>query len=128
MTYLIFVFEIAALDLLLSGKLSATNNFCSSFQENDAAWNPSIQIVSQQVTKKVHVAWYTTLSSDERNEILTRPPTPAGSNRDTTSWASESTTSRLVVNEEYREPLHKRMQPRIRNLNEALPSANFLDN
>ena len=122
------VFDIAALDLLLSGKLSATIDFSSSFQESDAAWDPSIQFVSQQVAKEVHAAWYTTLSSDERNEILTRPPTPAGSNRDTISWASDSTTSRLVVNEEFRERLHKRMQPRVRSLNEALPSANFLDN
>ena len=123
-----YVFDIEALDLLLSGKLSTTIDFSSSFQESDAAWDPSIQIVSQQVAMEVHKAWYTTLSSIQRSEILTRPSTPTENNRGPSSAASDRTIPRSIVNEEYRERLHRRMQPRIRNLNEALPSANFLDN
>ena len=123
-----YVFDIEALDLLLSGTLSATIELPSSFQESDAAWDPSIQIVSQQVAMEVHKAWYTTLSSIQRSEILTRPSTPTDNNRGPISGVSDPTVPRLIVNEDYRERLHKRMQPRIRNSNEALPSANFLDN
>ena len=120
-------FDIEALDLFLSGKLSATMDFSSPFNQSNAVWDPAIQVVSERVVMEVTMAWYTSLSCIPKEEASTRPSTPTEKGQASRSETSNAERTISVFNDEYREILHKHMQPQITLLNEALPPARFLD-